>query len=126
MNTDLVCLSSTRQNLYDCVQSTMKKQWDSSRSQDCRMIFVPMQQQNLFRPTCCSKHKKRDKAERGFFKEELRYKEMTCIVAILFVVMILSQIISFFAEKVQINERLKTVEMVPCPKIEKYWKCLYK
>ena len=49
------------------------------RENDCRDSFKADAKSNFFPRTCCSTHKKYDKRESGFFKEEFRCTEMVCL-----------------------------------------------
>ena len=77
MDTDFLYLALAHDNLYDCIRPAKKQEWEALRQQDCNDFFQADVIQNFFPITCCSKHKKHDKREPGFFKEELRCTEMS-------------------------------------------------
>ena len=49
------------------------------RTEKCKDDFTANATTNFFPRTCCAKHKKHDKRESGFFKEEFRCREMLCL-----------------------------------------------
>ena len=79
MDTDSLYLALAEENLYDCIQPDKRAAWEKMRESDCRDSFKADAKSNFFPRTCCSIHKKHDKREPGFFKEEFRCTEMLCL-----------------------------------------------
>ena len=79
METDLLYLALAQEKLYDCIKPDKRVAWKKMRKNDCRDSFKANAKSNFFPRTCCSTHKKYDKREPGFFKEEFRCTEMLCL-----------------------------------------------
>ena len=79
MDADSLYLALSEENLYDCILTEKKGDWEILRKKDCRDSFGADLKTNFFPRTCCSLHKKRDKREPGLFKEEFRCTEMLCL-----------------------------------------------
>ena len=79
MGTQSLCLALAHENLYDCIRPSKKEEWETFREKDCDDSFRADASHNFFPRTCCSKHKKHDKGEPGFFKEESRCTEIICL-----------------------------------------------
>ena len=79
MDTDSLYLALAEKELYDCIRSDKKQEWQSLRSSDCTDDFIANSTTNFFPRTCCTKHKQHDKREPGLFKEEFRCTEMLCL-----------------------------------------------
>ena len=65
--------------MYDCVQEESKVEWELMRTEDCKSDFTANATTNFVPRTCCTKHKKHDKREPVFFKEEIRCTEIMCL-----------------------------------------------
>ena len=79
MYTDSLYLTLSGKDLYDCMRSTKKQQWNSLRGGDCTNKFSAKSTTVVFPRTCCAKHKKHDRQEPGLFKEEFSSTEMICL-----------------------------------------------
>ena len=79
MDTDSFYLALAQDNLYDCIRSSKKAEWEAPREHDCDDSFKADAVQKFFPRSCCDKHKKHDKREPGLFKEEFRCTEMICL-----------------------------------------------
>ena len=79
MDTDSLYLALTEKNLYDCIREESKFEWELMRTKDCKDDFTANATTNFLPRTCCTEHKKHDKREPGFIKEEFRFTEMTCL-----------------------------------------------
>ena len=79
MDTDSLYLALAEDNLDDCILPEKKAQWTLSRRNYCRDDFIADADKIFFPRTCCAVHKKHDKRESGFFKEEFRRTEMLCL-----------------------------------------------
>ena len=80
MDADSFYLASAEEELYDCIRPHTKREWIDFRSSDCADDFKANATTNFFPRTRCTKHKKHDKREPGFFKEEFRCTEC-CVCA---------------------------------------------
>ena len=76
VDTDSLFLAISEQDLYEWSRPAMKKEWDSLRIANCTNEFLATSKTNFFPPYCCTKQKKHDKREPGFFKEEFGFREM--------------------------------------------------
>ena len=72
MDTDVLHLALSEENLEDIILPEKKNEWEAIRSGDCTDSFTANATGNFFPRTCCSAHKKHDKREPGQFKEEFR------------------------------------------------------
>ena len=79
MDTDSLYLAVSEKDLYDCIREESKVEWELMRTEDCKDDFTPNATTNFFRRTCCTKHKKHDKREPGYFKEDFRCTERLCL-----------------------------------------------
>ena len=68
MDTNSLYPALSEQVLYNCIQTAMKKEWNSTNSTT-----------NFFHRNCCAKHKKRDRQKPGLLREEIRCSEMICL-----------------------------------------------
>ena len=65
--------------LYGCIREKSIVEWELRRTEDCTDDFTANATTNFFPTTWCTKLKKHDKREPGFFKEEFRCTEMMCL-----------------------------------------------
>ena len=79
VDADSFYLASAEEELYDCIRPHTKREWIDFRSSDLADDFKANATTNFFPRTCCTKHKKHDERESGFFKEEFRCTEMLCL-----------------------------------------------
>ena len=79
MNTDSLYLALSEKVLYNCIREESKVEWELMRTENCKDDFTANATTNFFPRTCCTKHKKHDKREPGFFKEEFRCTEIMCL-----------------------------------------------
>ena len=79
MDTDLLYLALSGEDLYDCTRPTMKQEWKSLQSGECTDEFLANLTTNVSSRTCCAKHKNHDTREPGLFKEEVRCSELICL-----------------------------------------------
>ena len=79
MDTVSFYLAFSENNLFDSIQPEKRDTWNKMRENDCRDHFKADAKINSFSRTCCSIHKKPDKWEPKFFKEEFRCTEMLCL-----------------------------------------------
>ena len=79
MDTDSLYLALVHENLYDCIRTAKKEEWETLREKDHDDSFRADASHNFSPRTCCSKHKKHNKREPGLLKEEFRCSEMICL-----------------------------------------------
>ena len=79
MDTDSFYLALSEENLEDVILPEKRAEWSQLRSKNCTDNFTANATDIFFPRTCCNIHKKHDKREPGFFKEELRCAEMLCL-----------------------------------------------
>ena len=72
LDTDSLYLALSERELYDCIREGSKAELELMRTKDCKDDFTANATTNFFSRTCCTKHKKHEKQEPGFFKEEFR------------------------------------------------------
>ena len=120
MDTDSLYLALSEKELYDCIREESKFEWAIMRTQGCKDDFTAKATTNFFPRTCCTEHKKHDKRERGFFKEEFRCTEMLCLCNKTYCCYDAKSNIYKFSRKVSAKERWKTVVMVLCQSIKKF------
>ena len=78
-DTNILYLALGEKELYDCIRSEKRQQWELLRSKDCTDSFTADACTNSFPGMCCAKHKKKhDRREPGLFKAEFRCLEMLC------------------------------------------------
>ena len=75
VDTDSSYLALAEKELYDCIGSEKKQEWEMLRSKDCNDSFTADACSNICLRTCCAKHRKHDKRQPGLFKEEFRCTE---------------------------------------------------
>ena len=79
MDTDSLYLALAGEELYDCIRSKKRKDWELLRSKDCNDSFTADAYSNFFPRSCCSEHKRDDKKESGLIMEEICCNEMFCL-----------------------------------------------
>ena len=79
VDTDSLSLTLSDKELYDCIGEVSKVDWELLRTKDCKNDFTAKATTTFFPKTCSTKHKKHDKREPGFFKEEFHCTEMLCL-----------------------------------------------
>ena len=80
-DTDSLYLALSEKELYDCIREESKAEWEVMRTEDCKDDFTANATTNFVPRTCCTEHKKHDKREPGFFKEEFPCREC-CVYAV--------------------------------------------
>ena len=78
MDTGLLHLAFAEKELEDSIQAEMKTEWEHLQSKGSSDSFTSDPVTNFFPRLWCVKHKKHDKRERSFFKEEFRSPEKPC------------------------------------------------
>ena len=79
MRTDSLYLALSEHDLFDCIQTAMKKEWNSLQSGDSMDELSANSTTNFFPYTCCTRHKKHHRPEPGLFREEFLYTEFICL-----------------------------------------------
>ena len=79
MDTDLLHLALSKENLEDVILPKKRPEWDHLRSKDCTDDFTANTTDNFFARTCCKAHKKNDKREPGLFHKEFRCSKTLCL-----------------------------------------------
>ena len=78
-DTNSLYLALAEKELYECIRSEKRQEWELLRSKECNDSFTADACSKFFLRTCYAKHKKHDKREPGLFKEEFRCTEMLCL-----------------------------------------------
>ena len=79
MDTDSLYLALAETDLYDCILSEKKQEWESLRSKDSNDSFTADDCNNFFPRISCAMHKQHDKRQPALFREEIRCIEMLCL-----------------------------------------------
>ena len=119
--TDSLYLALSENDLYDCIQPAMQKEWNSLRIGDCMDYFSADSTTKFFPPTWCTKQKILIDENLAYSKKKSAAQKWFVCVAKHIATTILNHTNSILVAQVGLKERLRTVMMVPCPQISQIY-----